>query len=63
MIEALPRDPGDPTSGPLDPELADELLLAARWLDRNAGRVRLRHVDGELSSPITPVPTPGRVPV
>jgi len=61
-IEALPRDPGDPASGPLDAELADELLLAGRWLDRNAGRVRLHHVDGELSSPITPVPMPGRVP-
>ena len=44
-------------------ELTDELLLMARWLDRNAGRIRVNHVEGELSSPVRPVPVPGRVAV
>ncbi len=35
----------------------------ARWLDRNAGRIRVNHVEGELSSPVRPVPVPGRVAV
>ena len=62
-IEAQPTDPGPPEAGPLDAELTDELLLMARWLDRNAGRIRVNHVEGELSSPVRPVPVPGRVAV
>ncbi|MFN8053655.1 MAG: DEDD exonuclease domain-containing protein [Acidimicrobiales bacterium] len=61
QIEAVPPDPGASTSGPLARDLADEVLLMARWLDRNAHRVRLRRVEGEMSSPIRPVPSPGRV--
>ena len=60
-IEALPPDPGPVSDGPLAADLCDELLLAARWFDRNADRLRLVHVDGELSSPIRPLPRPGRV--
>jgi DNA polymerase-3 subunit epsilon len=34
----------------LAPENTDEMLLVARWLDRNARRVRLVHVDGTLAN-------------
>ena len=30
--------------------MADEVLVVALWLDRNAGRLRLVHVDGTLAS-------------
>jgi len=36
----------------LTPENTDEMLLVARWLARNATRVRLVHVDGVLASPL-----------
>ena len=62
-IEAVPRDPGAPDSGPLDAELTDELLLIGRWLDRHGTRVRLTRVVGELSSSVRPVPVPGRIAV
>jgi len=62
-IEAAPTDPGALDAGPLDAELSDELVLVARWLDRNAANLRLTRVEGELSSPLRPVPRPGRVAV
>lgn len=62
LVEAVPVDPGPARSGPLRRELADELLLTARWLDRNADRVRLLFAEGALVSPSVAVPTPGRRP-
>jgi DNA polymerase III subunit epsilon len=38
-----------PDEGPVPLEMADELATVASWLDRHAARVRLVHVDGELS--------------
>jgi DNA polymerase-3 subunit epsilon len=37
---------------PLPRHLADELHCVGAWLDAHAGRVRLVHCDGELSSPL-----------
>lgn len=61
---ALPFDPPPPapddepgTGRPVPRDLADELLCVARWLDREAGRIRLVHVDGGLSSPLPPLPS------
>jgi DNA polymerase-3 subunit epsilon len=42
--EALPR------------HLADELLCVAAWMDRRAGELRLVGCDGELASPLPPLP-------
>jgi len=45
-----------PADGPLPLDMADELTCVAAWLDRHADRLRLVHVEGELSSPL---PAPG----
>ena len=56
-VEAAMTDPIDATAGPvpapLDRRAADELLLVARWLDREigAGRARLLEASGAPSSP------------
>jgi DNA polymerase-3 subunit epsilon len=42
-------EPVDPKRAPAREE-ADELMLVARWIDRNAHRIRLVHVDGVLAS-------------
>jgi DNA polymerase III subunit epsilon len=57
----LPTDPADPTyptdpAGPLPRELADELSCVASWLEAEAGRLRLLRCDGELASPLPPLP-------
>ena len=39
-----------------EPPHDDEVLLLARWLDRNADRVRLRHASGPLASVLPRVP-------
>ena len=44
------------SSGPLTPAVADELACVAAWIDRHAHHLRLQHVDGELSSPLTARP-------
>ncbi|MEZ5252366.1 MAG: exonuclease domain-containing protein [Microthrixaceae bacterium] len=59
--EAMPTGPGD-ADRPLRADLADEVLLIGRWLERNGERIRLLRVDGHLASPRTPVPSPGRAP-
>ena len=60
IIEATPDDPGPHDGGPLARELADELNLVGRWLDRHADRIHLCAVDGTLASSARPVPIPGR---
>ena len=37
---------------PLAPAVADELACVAAWIERHAHHLRLRHVDGDLSSPL-----------
>jgi DNA polymerase-3 subunit epsilon len=56
VVEARPADPGPPEAGPLDVSLCDELLLAARWLERNAHTLRVEHVVGEWQSPRRAIP-------
>jgi DNA polymerase-3 subunit epsilon len=41
---------GSGHAGPCPRHLADEILCVARWLDREADRVRIVHCDGGLSS-------------
>ncbi len=43
--------------GPLPLAMADELSCVAAWLDDNAHRLRLVHVDGELASPLPALPS------
>jgi DNA polymerase III subunit epsilon len=47
----------DRAAGPLAKELVDELLCVASWIDKEAHRIRLAHCEGELHSPIRPLPT------
>ena len=56
-VEAVPDDPGPPEAGPLPPDLADELLCAARWLDREADRLVLHTTRGEWASTLPRLPT------
>ncbi|KAA0232517.1 MAG: putative bifunctional exonuclease/endonuclease protein [Acidimicrobiales bacterium] len=56
-LQAIPDDPGGPETGPLPKELADEVLCLARWLDDNAGRLRVVHVDGEACSTLPRLPS------
>jgi DNA polymerase-3 subunit epsilon len=58
-IEAMPDDPGDPAGGPIRADLADEVLLTARWLERNAGRIRVVEATGTWAGSVHPVPTVG----
>ncbi|HEX8803432.1 MAG TPA: hypothetical protein VF743_04545, partial [Acidimicrobiales bacterium] len=44
--------PPAPGEGPVPLEVADELACVGAWLERNAHRVRLVHVEGELSEPV-----------
>ncbi len=48
----------DPAPGTtlVAPEEADELSVVASWLDRNAHRIRVEAVHGELSSPLPRLP-------
>jgi DNA polymerase-3 subunit epsilon len=46
----------EPRLPPLPRELADELACVARWLDAEAGRVRLLHCEGELASRLPRLP-------
>lgn len=46
-----------PDDGPLPLDMADELSRVATWLEANAHRLRLVHVDGELSSPLPGLPS------
>ncbi len=41
---------------PVDPADADELSVVSAWLDKNAHRVVIEHVDGELASPLPRLP-------
>jgi DNA polymerase-3 subunit epsilon len=52
-------DPGPPDPGPERPvprHLADELACVASWLDAESARVRLIGCEGDLASPLPPVP-------
>ena len=50
-------DDGDlPLPGPIAPCDADELTVVSAWLDKNAHRIRIEHLDGELSSPLPRLP-------
>lgn len=53
----LALDEVPPPTGPLPLEWADELSCVAAWLERNAARVRLVHVEGELSCPLPALPS------
>jgi DNA polymerase-3 subunit epsilon len=57
VVEATPSDPGPPELGPLPSDLADELLVVSRWLDRNAHRLDLSHTRGEWASPLPHLPS------
>ncbi len=48
--------PGPVQPGPVAPADADELTVVAAWLDRNAHRIRIDHVDGTLASPLPALP-------
>ena len=55
---------GTPTGGdrddcrlPVAPADADELIVVSSWLDKNAHRLRVEHVDGALCSPLPRLPT------
>ena len=56
LVEAIPEDPGPPELGSLPANLADELGITGRWLDRGAANLRLIGVSGEWSSVWSPVP-------
>ncbi len=51
-VEAVPPDPGPPSTGPLPRDLSDELLVAVRWLDRNASSLRASKVIGTYCEPL-----------
>lgn len=53
----LDGPPADPCDSPAAAADADELTVVSAWLDKNAGRLRIEHVDGELSSPLPRLPT------
>lgn len=46
-VEAAPSSPGSPECGPIDPAVADELLLVARWLERHERHVTITSITGE----------------
>ena len=46
-----------PAPGPVAPGDADELTVVSAWLDKNAHRLQIEHVDGELSSPLPRLPS------
>ena len=45
-----------PPPGPVAPGDADELTVVSAWLDKNAHRIRIEHVAGELCSPLPHLP-------
>ena len=49
---ALPLGGGEPPSGTVARDEADELLCVGQWLDREATQVRLLYADGVLASPL-----------
>ena len=51
-----------PAHGPVPPDLADEVLGIAAWLDKEAVHVRVEHCDEPLTMPYPALPsfTPGR---
>jgi DNA polymerase-3 subunit epsilon len=51
-----PAPPGGDHRAPVPTELADELACVAAWLDREAHRLRVTTCDGELASPLRPLP-------
>jgi DNA polymerase-3 subunit epsilon len=55
-LELQAVDDGPP-GAPVARHLVDELSCVAAWLDAEAGRVRLVHCEGELSSPLPSLPT------
>lgn len=52
LVEAMPGDPGPPSQGPLPLDLADEMLVSLRWLDRNASTLRAVSVVGSYFEPL-----------
>jgi DNA polymerase-3 subunit epsilon len=46
------RTPEVPASGPLPRDQVDELAVVASWLEHNAGRLRLLHVESGLAWPL-----------
>jgi hypothetical protein len=47
---------GPQTRAAAEPQSLDEALCIARWLDRNAERVRLVDIEGRLCSPLPALP-------
>jgi DNA polymerase III subunit epsilon len=45
-----------PHTAPADPRDADELMVVSSWLDRNAHRLHVEHVDGVLCSELPRLP-------
>lgn len=45
-----------PPTGTIDPADADELTVVSSWLDKNAHRLRIEHVDGVLCSDLPALP-------
>ena len=58
----LEAGPPMPDHGPVPPDLADEVLGIAAWLDKEAIRVRVEHCDQPLTMPYPALPSflPGR---
>jgi hypothetical protein len=52
----LDRVAPPPADGPVPAQAAAELDRVAAWLDAHADEVRLLHVEGELASPLPPLP-------
>ena len=51
------RAPAPPApTAPVAPDDADELTVISRWLDDNADKLRIEHVDGVLCSPLPRLP-------
>ncbi len=55
MIESLPL--GEPPSGAVTREAADELSCVASWLEERAARLRLVSCDGHLATPLPRLPS------
>jgi DNA polymerase III subunit epsilon len=54
---SLPFVSTAPGIGPLPHDLVDEMLCVSVWLEKEAERVRLTHCDGNLFSPVRPLPS------
>lgn len=53
QLEAAPQPPDDDLSAPIANSTAEQLLVAARWLEASADRIRICFVSGELTSDVS----------